>query len=115
VKSKIVLLYDCDTNKSEEDYMSLLYIRKMTNNQANQLFKIGIENLLILPENFDSNPFYSISNKMDKYSAESTIRELDKSKLCSYICEVIDCEQQKTIFKNIHSEIETILQLIDKK
>src|SRR5690606_14211239 len=43
IKSKIILFYDSDTNKPEEDIENLS-IRKMKVNNENLTFKIGVEN-----------------------------------------------------------------------
>jgi predicted ATPase len=106
-KTKIVLLYDSDTNKPEEDNGNLL-VRKMHSNKENTIFKIGIENLLQLDSDFDFKAFYKEKTKIDDYSAESIIRELNKSQLCDYICNKLDIEVQKNIFQNIKKEIDKI-------
>lgn len=107
IQSHIVLLYDCDTNKPEED-TDRLHLRKMQNQQENSLYKIGIENLLILPEDFNKSTFYLESTQTDNYGATSIIKTLDKTKLCNYICSLGD-EELKTIFSNIKKEIDRIL------
>ena len=106
IKSNIVLLYDCDTDKPEED-VDKLHIRKMQKNEANSLYKIGVENLLNLPTDFNGEPFYSLSTKLDDYSAKSEIRTLDKTNLCEHIC-TLPKDQLKDIFANIKIEIEKI-------
>ncbi len=106
IKSNIVLLYDCDTNKPEED-IEKLHIRKMQNNGSNSQYKIGVENLLNLPNNFNGEQFYTLTTKLDDYGAKSDIRTLDKTKLCEYICKLPD-EQLIEIFANIKIEIEKI-------
>ncbi|MDB9954276.1 AAA family ATPase [Flavobacteriaceae bacterium] len=100
LKSKVVLFYDSDTRKPEESLGNLL-IRKMPLNTDNELYKIGIENLLVLPETFDKNQFYSERLKEDEYGAQSVIRTLDKSKLCDWVCDECTVEQQKEILKNM--------------
>lgn len=100
LKSKVVLFYDSDTRKLEESFGNLL-IRKMPLNTDNELYKIGIENLLVLPETFDNDQFYTERLKEDDYGAQSVIRTLDKTKLCDWVCEECTVEQQKEILKNL--------------
>tara|TARA_R110002049_G_C9112601_1_gene557838 strand:+ start:62 stop:1738 length:1677 start_codon:yes stop_codon:yes gene_type:complete len=104
---KVILLYDSDTNKPEEIFENL-EIRIMPINQHNNLYLIGIENLLTLPQDFDKNEFYKEKTKTDKYGAESLIRELDKSKLCNYICNDLDIDKQKEFLIELKFEIEKL-------
>lgn len=100
IQSKIVLYYDSDTNKPEEQFGNL-FIKRMPKNNINTLFEIGIENLLSLPNDFDRANFYTEKIKKDKYGAESIIRGLDKTKLCDWICDDCDLAKQKEMLKNI--------------
>jgi len=106
-KNEVVLLYDNDTNKPNEDF-GHLKIKIMPKNDSNQLYKIGIENLLILPSDFKKDEFYKTSIKIDKYGAESKISELDKTKLCDWICNQ-KVEIQKEILVNINSIIDDLI------
>jgi predicted ATPase len=100
LNSKVILYYDCDTNKPDENYENLL-IRRMPKNTMNNKFKIGIENLLTISPSFDYSVFYSEKNKVDEYGAESLIRTLDKTKLCKWVCEESTIGQQFEILKNL--------------
>lgn len=108
IKNKIVLFYDNDTNKPEEDIENLS-IRKMNRNDENSIFKIGVENLLTVDPNFDLPSFYKQRTKTDDYGAESILRELDKTKLCSFICDSLDLEKQKLALKKLENEIDRLL------
>lgn len=108
IKNKIVLFYDSDTNKPEEDIENLS-IRKMNRNDENSIFKIGVENLLTVDPNFDFPSFYKQRTKTDDYGAESILRELDKTKLCSFICDSLDLEKQKLALKKLENEIDRLL------
>ena len=108
IKNKIVLFYDSDTNKPEEDIENLS-IRKMNRNDENSIFKIGVENLLTVDPNFDLPSFYKQRTKTDDYGAESILRELDKTKLCSFICDSLDLEKQKLALKKLENEIDRLL------
>jgi predicted ATPase len=106
-KNKVILLYDSDTNKPEEENGNLL-IRKMNINKDNTVFKIGVENLLQLTSEFNFKNFYKEKTKVDDYGAESIIRELNKTQLCDYICNELDIEAQKKVFQNIKKEIDRL-------
>ena len=105
IKSKVILLYDCDTNKPDEEIENL-FIRKMKLNSENLTFKIDVENLLTINQNINIPDFYKEKIKKDNYGAESIIRELDKTKLCAFICDDLELEQQKLILKNLEYEID---------
>lgn len=109
IKSKIVLFYDSDTNKPEEDIENLS-IKKMKVNDENLTFKIGVENLLTIDQNIDLSSFYKQRTKTDDYGAESILRELDKTKLCTFICDSLDLEKQKLVLKKIENEIDRLLE-----
>ena len=107
IKSKIILFYDSDTDKPEESIENLL-IRKMKINDKNDTFKIGVENLLTLTKDINVSDFYKEETKKDDYGAESTIRKLDKTKLCSFICDTLSIDKQKEILINLKEEIDRI-------
>lgn len=108
IKNKIILFYDSDTNKPEENIENLV-IRKMNVNDGNLTFKIGVENLLTIDENVNVSSFYKQRTKTDDYGAESILRELDKTKLCAFICDTLDLEKQKVILKKLKNEIDRLL------
>jgi len=112
IKSKVILLYDNDTNKPKEDVENL-FIRKMTKNDENLTFKKGVENLLTIPADFDINQFYDETIKPDEYSGKTTLTKLNKTRLCSYICEELQINEQKVILEKIKLEIESVLSLIE--
>ena len=105
---KVYLLYDCDTNKPDAQEGNL-FIGAMTANDQATVYKIGVENLLELPSDFEFNKFYKTINEVDKYGAKSTIVELDKSALADYIIN-LPSTQLSLVLKNIKMEIEKIIQ-----
>jgi len=109
IKSRIILFYDSDTNKPEENIQNLS-VKKMAVNNENTTFKIGVENLLTIDQNIDVSNFYKQKTKIDDYGAESIIRELDKTKLCNFICENLDLEKQKVALKKIENEIDRLIE-----
>lgn len=103
----IIMLYDCDTNKGSEDCQNL-HIRTMTENSANTTYKKGVENLLILPTDFNKEKYYSSKEKEDDYGAVTITKSLDKMKLCDDICS-LDDNVLKNLLANIYEEIRKLL------
>lgn len=108
-RERIMLLYDSDTNKVSED-LGNLCVRVMPRNTDNSIFKKGIENLLVLPDDIDMNAFYQELTKVDDYGAKTTAQKLDKMKLCKWICEELSVPKQKKCLVNIKQ----ILEIIEK-
>jgi predicted ATPase len=108
IPNKLVLFYDSDTNKPEQNFGNLL-IRRMILNESNKLFQIGIENLLNLPADFDASTFYTETEKKDGYGAQSVIRRLDKTKLCTFVCDTMQPDKQKSVLVFVDKEIERLL------
>lgn len=106
---QIILLYDCDTNKPEEEF-NKLYIRKMQNNPSNLKYKKGVENLLDLPSGFNYEKFYEDKEKEDDYGGKSIIQTLNKKLLCEHLCSLPN-EELKNIFKHLKNEIDKVLNL----
>ncbi len=109
-KFKQVFLFDCDTNRREEN-IGLSYVKAMPRFD-NNVFKKGIENALVI-DGLSSgiiSRFYSQKTKIDDYGAENKISEFNKMEFCEYIC-----SQKKDIpkgflinLKNIIDELLTI-------
>ena len=70
ISRPLILLYDSDTSKPESEH-GRIYVRTMPfiNNKD---IKKGIENLLNLPENFDTSGFIDAREKTDEYGVTST-------------------------------------------
>ena len=82
----------------------------MKGNDEHLTFKIGVENLLSIDQNIDVPSFYKQRTKTDNYGAESILRELDKTKLCDFICDSLDLEKQKLVLKKIENEIDRLFK-----
>ncbi len=102
---KNVCLFDCDTSRSEVEKNNI-YVRTINAYENSKGMKKGIENALVL-DSVNIEPFYSKKEKTGDYGDKSIITELDKMKLCDYICSLDDCEL-KIIFANLKKEIERI-------
>jgi len=92
INKPVILLYDSDTNKPEESFIeSKLYVRTMPKNVKNGLFKIGVENLLYLQDDFRKESYFDVKEFMmeDPYCGGSigTKKELNKVRLCKDICD----------------------------
>jgi len=83
-KRKIVLLYDNDCNKPDEDFKNIS-VRSIEDNPQNTRIKVGIEHLLpesaIVDEDFDKK----IDAKPNGEIVQKT--SLNKMRLCKRICE----------------------------
>ncbi|MFM5752794.1 AAA family ATPase [Aeromonas veronii] len=107
ISNPIILLYDSDTKKPDfySDKMSI----KAMPLQENSQFKIGIENLLVLPDGFDLSDFTKESLKIDGYGITSAIRSLDKNKLCDYLISDDNGINREKVFTNFRTLIEDLI------
>ncbi|MGG2093982.1 ATP-binding protein [Bacillus sp. S13(2024)] len=114
--NKFLLLYDSDTNTKNADFDSVnLYIRKSPKNEENELFKIGVENLLTLPPDFPKDRFYRTVTKHDNYGGSTVTQSLEKVALCEYICNELEESQQRVYLSKIETEIISIIEEINDK
>lgn len=114
VREKIVLLYDCDVNKPVEINANLL-VKTMELNTENTLYRKGIENLLTLTQDIQTDLFYKENHKTDEYGGFITKSELDKTKLCDFICETLDDETNEIVLNKINKEIDLLMDLLDRQ
>lgn len=105
---KVYLLYDCDTNKTDCQ-LGNLFVGAMTNNSKASIYKIGVENLLVLPVDFNYQNFYKTFTRMDNYGAESTTTVLNKTALADFIVKQ-PYAQLSNILENVKVEIEKIIK-----
>ena len=76
----VLLLYDCDTQKPDEEFKQLR-VRSIQRNPENTKVTNGIENLF--PEDLFKDCFYSERPRNDG----GFLKQLDKTKFCDWICE----------------------------
>jgi hypothetical protein len=83
----ILLLYDCDTEKADEQVgqAGRLWVRSIEPNTENTKVKKGIENLF--PEDFFEEKFYISKDEISDYGEKKTIQNFNKKKFCKMICE----------------------------
>ncbi|HII07389.1 MAG TPA: AAA family ATPase [Methanotrichaceae archaeon] len=80
----ILLLYDCDANKSEENEEKI-FVRTISRNPKNDKVTNGIENLL--PSSlFDDKFYYYKTKKQLGGGGEKIEKRLKKTEFCRYIC-----------------------------
>ena len=117
INKPIVLLYDCDTKKHDQDYTDcLLHIRKIPINEQNTRYKRGVENLLNLESDFDYPAYFveTESEQIDEYGASTKVakQKLNKTKLCHDICAhqahiVGRLASMKQLLSNLKMELES--------
>lgn len=107
-KRHIVLLYDNDANKAQEDFLEFIHIRSMPTNRENQVIQAGIENLLaetaITPDAFDKKT----TNKRN--GTQTTTTTLNKMRLCTQLC---DHKRDAADFQKFASILDSIEALIE--
>ncbi len=105
-KRHIVLLYDNDANKTDDDFFGLIHVRSMPTNTENKVIEAGIENLLaetaITPDAFDEKT----TNRKNGSSTVTTT--LNKMKLCTQLC---DNKRDAADFKNFAAILDSIVAL----
>lgn len=106
-----VFLFDCDTNKKEFDDGNIVVMTMPFNDKDTKMNK-GIENALELEE-MKSDDFYEEHIVKKDYGNTYISKELDKMKLCNYICG-LDIELQKRILMNLKPIIEKIINRLNK-
>jgi ABC-type cobalamin/Fe3+-siderophores transport system ATPase subunit len=106
-----VFLYDCDANKESTD-KDKTHVRSFPN-FGNKRYEIGIENALVLDDiqNNDLDRFYTENPKKDKYGAVSTIRMLNKTALCDWICSLKKPDLEK-VFIHLKDMIDEIIKIV---
>lgn len=109
----IGLLYDCDTNKKDKETNT--YFEYCLENIPHQHYKIGVENLLNLPSDFDYDEFYSKSESVDDYGAIKIINVLNKNKLCDFICSSENSKEYLKKFEETIKEINEKFIKLNKK
>lgn len=102
-KRRIVLLYDNDANKPDEDICDFIHVRSMPTNIKNTVIEAGIENLLpetaIIPEAFDKK------TTKKKNGSSTVTTTLNKMKLCMQLC---DSKRDVSDFKNFSTILDSI-------
>jgi hypothetical protein len=85
---KMLLLYDCDTKKPDENILENLWSRSLPANSANTVLNKGIENLLSPDAVCETD--YDEHTKERDYGGSTIVRELNKRRFCNRICGLKD-------------------------
>jgi predicted ATP-dependent endonuclease of OLD family len=109
---KIILLYDFDSKKRDLTKNNL-YVRSTVKNNNESIFKKGIENLLVLPDNFNREGFYEKHNNTGSYGEKSESTSFNKMKLCNFLCNDKDASRQRGYFANIKSLLDNISSIFE--
>lgn len=96
-----VYVFDCDA-QIDGNKPNVVHIAK---NLDAPVYKIGIENLLDLPEDFNYAQYYELVNINDRYGEQR--QELKKMHLCNHIVS-LDVEEKKRVFRFFHPVLEQI-------
>lgn len=99
-----IFLYDCDTKKRESDEGNI--VKMIIPQFERDDIKRGIENALELGS-IDVNEFRSTHQEIDDYGCINVIQELDKMRMCDYICG-LDKAQQRIVLANLKIVIDKI-------
>lgn len=106
-KRHIVLLYDNDANKIDEDFFELIHVRSMPTNKENKVIEAGIENLLaetaITPDAFDEK------TTKKKNGSSTVTTTLNKMKLCTQLC---DNKREAADFQNFAAILDSVEALV---
>jgi energy-coupling factor transporter ATP-binding protein EcfA2 len=80
----VLLLFDNDAHKASQDFGNL-HVRSMPTNAANTVIEEGIENAL--PPDVAEEAMYDTTHKKTPGGGSTTIRTLNKMRLCKRLCE----------------------------
>lgn len=84
LNGKVLLLYDCDTKRSDEDCNEYLKIRRIPKIDDRKVQK-GIENLF--PDHLFKTEFYIWKETTGDYGEAKKFQEFQKMKFCKWLCE----------------------------
>jgi hypothetical protein len=109
LKHRLLLLYDCDARKSNED-VGLLSIRTRPKNEGNKKIKKGIENLF--EAKLFEDRFYEKKIEIGDYGEEKIIPYFKKVEFCRWAC-----TEGKTSdnFENFSSIIDIFESFLEKE
>lgn len=98
--------------KTDKDINNKLFIRSTIKNDANNIFQKGIENLLNIQKDFPRNDFYIKKTIVSPYSEKIDCEELDKIKLCDWVCNKLEKKDQLKYFNNFKKLVENIKDIL---
>lgn len=108
VNQPMVVLFDSDANKPE-DNAGLVSVLSLPLNETNHIAKRGIENLL--PTTVFTDDVYDERVEEKDYGNKTTIRELNKMRLCKKLCDEAN-SSQAAVFENFRPVLDRIRELL---
>lgn len=108
-KRKLLLLYDFDTNKHDQD-MGNVTVRSIPRNANNTKVRRGIENLFA--EQLFEARFYRSRLQVGHYGEQTNIGEFQKMEFCRELC---DQKQDPTDFQGFSVIAEIIDRWLDRR
>lgn len=106
-----LFLFDCDTYKQEFDDGNII-VMCMQKYENHKNMDKGMENALVL-DDLDCEQFYDKHEVKKDYGGKALISDLDKMKMCNYICN-LDADSQKKIFSNLKTTIDRIISKLNE-
>ena len=105
----VVLLYDVDTGVSPQEEGRVLSFSPTQ--RPNSRYATGSEHLLTLPDGFNYDAYFSESTRTQG-DKTTTIRSLDKTRLCSHILEKYSTDEQEEILTEFKNELERVKRFV---
>ena len=99
-------LFDCD-QKINEYLSNNVFRTKMKTYESRKNFKKGIENALVLDDDFDTSAFYLEKQTIGDYGDKKLISEFLKQAFCDHICSLPE-EELRQILTHLIETIERI-------
>lgn len=110
-RGKVVLLYDVDCARKREETESLLVLSPDKIEDAP--YRTGVEHLLVLPADFQQEDFQVEETKFNG-DKTTTVKSVDKRRLCEHLCNNTELETQKSVFGRINELLSDLQIFIDK-
>lgn len=99
-------LFDCD-QKINERLSNNVLITKIETYKSRKHFKKGIENALVLDDDFDTSAFYQEKQTFGDYGDKKVISEFQKQAFCDHICSLPE-DELRQILTHLIEAIERI-------
>lgn len=103
--NKFLFIYDCDAQV--KDANNVIHLKKRIEAPK---YKIGIENLLVLPDNFNYNDYYQLENP-GNYGEERQV--LAKNRLCNALLALPEPDKRQ-VFRHFEAVLQEIVTKMNK-
>lgn len=109
VAKRALVVFDSDVKGQTTKVSGDVRVLHLERNEGNSRVTKGIENLL--PEHLFSDEFYITNNGKRADGGEYRNSELNKKKLCAYICDRLPSAEQVKAFANFECLVQSIVGL----